>query len=82
MEKSCFINPALKLKGMSLSYSSLNKEIAPGIFLPNIVSIVNGEAKELIEGISEKQTEYNGELTEEIIKDEKEIFDNFFSKYK
>lgn len=52
------------------------------IFLPNIVAIENGEAKELIEGISDKQEKFNGELTEEIIKDEKDIFNSFFSKYK
>lgn len=51
------------------------------IFLPNFVAVVNGEAKELIEGISEKQTEFNGELTEEILADEKESFDTFFKKY-
>lgn len=51
------------------------------IFLPNFVLVKNGEAKELIEGISEKQKEYNGELTEEIIKDEQKIFDDFFKKY-
>ena len=51
------------------------------IFLPNFVAVVNGEAKELIEGISEKQTEFNGELTEEIIKDEQKIFSDFFKKY-
>ena len=52
------------------------------IFLPNFVAVVNGEAKELIEGISEKQTQFNGELTEEILNDEKNAFDNFFKKYK
>lgn len=51
------------------------------IFLPNFVAVVNGEAKELIEGISEKQTEFNGELTEEIMADEKTAFDSFFKKY-
>ena len=51
------------------------------IFLPNFIAIVKGEAKELVEGISDKQAEYNGELTEEIIKDEKRIFNDFFSKY-
>ena len=51
------------------------------IFLPNVVAVVNGEAKELIEGISEKQDSYNGELTEEVIKDEKTMFNEFFSKY-
>ena len=52
------------------------------IFLPNFVAVVKGEAKELIDGISEKQTHYNGELTEEIITDEKQAFNNFFQKYK
>ena len=51
------------------------------IFLPNFVAVVDGEAKELVEGISEKQTEYNGDLTEEILKDEEKIFNDFFSKY-
>ena len=51
------------------------------IFLPNIVAVIDGEAKELVEGISEKQESYNSELTEEIIKDELNIFNNFFSKY-
>lgn len=52
------------------------------IFLPNLVSIVDGKAKELIRGISKKQDSYNKELTDEIIKDEKDEFNNFFSKYK
>ena len=52
------------------------------IFLPNFVSIVKGEAKELVEGISSKQTEFNGELTTEIIEEEKQIFDNFFKNFK
>lgn len=50
------------------------------IFLPNFISIVNGEAKELIEGISDKQTSANGELTDEIIKDEQDTFNKFFRK--
>ena len=52
------------------------------IFLPNFVAVVKGEAKELVEGISEKQTEFNGELTKEVIKEEQKIFDSFFNKYK
>ena len=51
------------------------------IFLPNFVAVQGGQAKELVQGISDKQTEYNGELTEEIIKDEQKIFNDFFSKY-
>ena len=51
------------------------------IFLPNIVAIKDGKAVKLITGKSEKQIEYNGELTDEIIKDEVESLDKFFSKY-
>ena len=52
------------------------------IFLPNFIAIENGEAKELVDGISEKQESYNSELTDEVKADEKNIFDNFFAKYK
>ena len=51
------------------------------IFLPNFVAVIDGEPKELIQGISEKQTQYNGELTDEIIEDEKNAFNTFFEKY-
>ena len=50
------------------------------IFLPNFISIVNGEAKMLVDGISEKQESYNEELSGDIINDEKQIFNDFFSK--
>lgn len=52
------------------------------IFLPNFVYVSKGKAKELVDGISKKQESYNAELTDEVIKDEKKTFDNFFSKYK
>jgi thiol-disulfide isomerase/thioredoxin len=52
------------------------------IFLPNFVAIENGVAKELVTGKSDKQTHYNGELTDEIINDEKTQFNEFFNKYK
>lgn len=61
------------------------KEVNVGekrIFLPNFVAVVKGEAKELIEGISEKQTKANDELTDEILKDEQKTFNTFFKKYK
>lgn len=50
------------------------------ISAPNFISIKNGVAEELIEGISQKQKTYNSELTAEMIQDEKEIFDNFYAK--
>lgn len=37
------------------------------IFAPNIVSVVNGEAKELESGVSDKQTDPYMELTEDMI---------------
>ena len=51
------------------------------IFLPNFVAIEKGVAKELMQGISDIQESYNSELTEEIIKDEIKMFNDFFSKY-
>ena len=51
------------------------------IFLPNFVAVIDGEAKELIQGISENQESYNSELTKELIADEKKMFDEFFQKY-
>ncbi len=49
------------------------------IFLPNFIKIVGGKAEILVEGISESQKEFNGELTEDILKEEKELFDKIFS---
>ena len=49
------------------------------IFAPNFIYVKNGKAEELIEGISQKQESFNSELTEEVIKEEKEIFDNFYT---
>ncbi len=48
------------------------------IFAPNFVSIKNGKAEEIISGISEKQENFNSELSEEILKEENEIFDKFY----
>ena len=48
------------------------------IFAPNYIYIEKGIAKKLITGISEKQTDSRGELTEEILKDEELAFEEFF----
>ena len=48
------------------------------IYAPNFFYIKKGEVKEMIEGISEKQTDAYGELTEEILEDEKTAFEDFF----
>lgn len=49
------------------------------IFAPNFIYVKNGKAEELIEGISKKQESFNSKLTEEVIQEEKEIFDNFYT---
>ena len=50
------------------------------IYAPNFVRIVNGEAVKLITGISDKQKDSRGELSEEILADEKAAFDSFFKE--
>lgn len=49
------------------------------IFAPSFIFVRNGNAEKLVQGISEKQKSFNSDLTEEIIEDEKEIFDNFYA---
>ena len=48
------------------------------IFAPNFIYVKDGQAQELITGISDKQTDSREELTEEILKDEEELFEKFF----
>lgn len=48
------------------------------IFAPNFIYIKDGVAQKLVDGISDKQTDSRGELTEEILKDEEAIFNDFF----
>ena len=51
------------------------------IFAPNFVYIEKGKAEKLITGISSKLASPLDELTEEILKDEEEAFENFFVTY-
>ncbi len=48
------------------------------IFAPNYFYIEDGKVKKMVEGISEKQKDSREELTDEMLKDEEEIFKNFF----
>lgn len=48
------------------------------IYAPNFVYLKKGEAIKLVEGISSKQTDSYMELTDEILKDEEAIFNDFF----
>lgn len=50
------------------------------IFAPNFIYVENGVPVKLVEGISSKQTDSRGELTDEILKDEEEEFVKFFEK--
>ncbi len=50
------------------------------IFAPNYIYVENGEAKKLIEGTSDLQKDSREEFTEEILKDEEKIFEDFFTK--
>ena len=48
------------------------------IYAPNYFYIENGKVKKMIEGISEKQADPYEELTDEILDDEEEQFEDFF----
>ena len=48
------------------------------IFAPSYFFIRNGKVVKMIDGVSEKQTDANEELTEEMLKDEEEEFTSFF----
>lgn len=50
------------------------------IYAPNFIFIENGVTKKLVTGKSDKLTNPNDELTDEILKDQDEIFTNFFSE--
>lgn len=50
------------------------------IYAPNFIYVENGEAKNLVEGISDKQNDSREELTEEMLKDEENIFNSFFKE--
>lgn len=49
------------------------------IYAPSFIYIKNGKAIKITEGISDKQTDSRGELTEEILKDEEKLFNEFFN---
>ena len=60
-----------------------NNEIEVGekrIFAPNYFYVEDGKVEKMIEGISEKQTDPYAELTDEILEDEEELFQEFFQK--
>ena len=49
------------------------------IYAPNFILVKKGKASIKVDGISEKQTDSRGELTEEILKDEESTFEAFFT---
>ncbi|MBR1413395.1 MAG: hypothetical protein IJ574_01845 [Bacilli bacterium] len=59
-----------------------NKKIAVGekrIYAPNFIYVNKGEAKKLVTGNSDLQTDAYQELSEDILNDEKNIFNDFFT---
>ena len=48
------------------------------IYAPNYFYVENGKVKKMIEGISDSQTDPYEELTDEILEDEEELFQDFF----
>ena len=48
------------------------------IYAPNFIYVNEGESIRLEEGISDKQTDSREELTDEILKDEEKLFNEFF----
>ena len=49
------------------------------IYAPNFIYVENGKAIKMTEGISDKQSDAREELTEEILKDEEQLFTEFFN---
>lgn len=52
------------------------------IFAPNFIYVEKGVPIKLVDGISSLQTDSREKLTEEILKEEEEIFNNFFKNNK
>ena len=50
------------------------------IYAPNFIYVEKGEVKDLVEGISSKQTDSREELTVEMLEEEKTIFEDFFKE--
>ena len=48
------------------------------IYAPNFIYVEKGKAKKLVEGISTKQVDAREKLTDEMLKDEEKIFNEFF----
>ena len=62
-----------------------NKEVdtkQKRIYAPNIVVVINGKAKKLVTGISEKQKDGYEELTDEMKEDSYKIFEDALKIYK
>lgn len=52
------------------------------IFAPSFIYVKDSNPLQLVDGISKKQESYNSTLTEEILSEEKEIFDKFYQSTK
>lgn len=76
-----------KLDNVLNNYTLTNekgKEIRTGekrIYAPNVITVVNGKAKKITTGISDKQDDAYMELTDEIKKDTKRAFEKVIDEY-
>ena len=52
------------------------------IFAPSFIYVKDGNPLQFADGISKKQESYNSTLTEEILSEEKELFDKFYQNTK
>lgn len=76
IDSDAYCNDVLiQLLAISKSIKSVSNEIFRDTY-----EIKDGKAIKLIQGISEKQDGYNGELTDEVLNQEKEAFDEFYIK--
>ena len=63
------------LKDYTMGEDSMNEK---RIYAPNFFYVKDGKVVKMTSGISEKQTDSRGELTEEILEDEEKLFKEFF----
>lgn len=66
------------LSDYNLTTDSGSVNVGKRIYAPNFIYVENGKAIRLVTGISDKQSDSREELTEEILKDEEEAFNEFF----
>lgn len=74
-----YLAPVLSDYTLTTSNGKKVKVNEKRIMAPNFIFVKEGKAISMVDGISKFQKNYNDELTKEIIDDEIEILDKFFS---